>query len=234
MNAIPVSSLEKAPAFQASKWLTFPLLCSVEELGDLLLTLHQPFIVSLASINEEGQDTVSEQQFLSDYDQYIQSLKSGALPERNTFQKTLTKGLSAKLDHFCKIPAGENKYLIRLTKPVIQLQPYWFVYSEADNKFHSMTFGKETITWGIQFSYPQLFQDPVTKEVHKVLTSEAFPNNVLFKAMQKWMRANSQATPFLIKNQRVNIPIRLGKQCFSWINQHPALIAKDMKIFYDS
>lgn len=233
MNAIPLSSLEKAPAFQASKWLTFPLLCSVEELKDLLLTLGEPFIISLASINEEGQETVRTEQFLSDYEQYIQALKTGTLPDRNASQKSFTKALSNQLDHFCKIPAGENKYLIRLTKPVIQLQPYWFVYSDVDNKFHSMTFGKETITWGIQFSYPQLFQDPVTKEVHKVLTSEEFPNNAPFKAMQKWMRANSQATPFIIKNKRVNIPIRLGKQCFSWINQHPDLIAKDMKVQHD-
>jgi len=45
----------------------------------------------------------------------------------------------------------------------------------------------------------------------------------LFQKIKVWIRDNTRATPFLVDGERKNVPMRLGKKCFSWINTHPGL-----------
>jgi hypothetical protein len=99
-----------------------------------------------------------------------------------------------------------------------------------DGKFHSIAQGKETITWGLQFSYPQVFQDPKSKSFSKVTNTLEFPNTALFLAQQKWMRQNTLPTPLIVQGKKINLPVRLGKRCFSWIEKHPHLIEKGFQI----
>ena len=103
-------------------------------------------------------------------------------------------------------------------------------YSEHDGKFRPMVFGLDSVTWGLQFSYPQLFMDGRTKEAFAVVESEEFPNTALFHQLQRWMRQNTLPTPFLVDGKRVNSPIRLGKACLPWINRHPQLAPKHLQV----
>ncbi|NGX60374.1 MAG: hypothetical protein KR126chlam3_01547, partial [Chlamydiae bacterium] len=127
---------------------------------------------------------------------------------------------TASPDLLYAMPLKENKYLIKAKRPVIQLQRHHFIYSDG---FYSGIIGEKSITWGIQFSYPQLFLDTKTGIIGKVEKNDRFPNTALFQRLTKWVRDNTSATPFCIKEKRVNQPIRLGKKCFSWINNHPEL-----------
>ena len=71
--------------------------------------------------------------------------------------------------------------------------------------------------------------DPKTKAIGKVEKNDAFPNTELFYRLAKWVRDKTSATPFLIGEKRINQPIRLGKQCFDWVNRHPRL--KEMGLY---
>ena len=99
----------------------------------------------------------------------------------------------------------------------MQLQPARLRYSKESEDFQIGVFG-EGISWGIQFSYPFLFQDE-NHEICKV--DESFPNTHLFLTLQRFIRKKTKATPFLIGEKRINVPVRLGLNCFSWINRHP-------------
>ena len=229
MNAIAKVALNKALSYQASKWLHYSLLLEVAELQELLSVLGVK-IVSLGGVSKEGSEILSEEQFLEHYASYLDQLKNQKKLFPSQLHQWFTTGLSLHLDHFCKISVGENENLIRIVRPVIQIKPHWFDYSETDQKIRSDSFSLDNISWGLQFSYPQIFEDPITKEIHKVLTTEQFPNTKLFKNLQKWMRENSQATPFVIGSHKLNAPIRITKACFPWVNHHSGLVKKGMKV----
>ena len=112
---------------------------------------------------------------------------------------------------------------------MIQLQAHRFDYSPLDGKFRTMILGYDSVHWGLQFSYPHLFQNEKL-EVLTVNESEQFPNSALFKKLQRWVRAHTLATPFEVGGHKVNASIRLGKQCFPWINDHPQLKEKKWKV----
>ena len=86
-----------------------------------------------------------------------------------------------------------------------------------------MVLSTESVTWGIQFSYPQLYQDPKSYRITKVVDSSEFPNTSVFARMLKWLRHHTLPTPFSVDGQRVNVPIRIGRSCLEWIHMHPQL-----------
>jgi hypothetical protein len=83
-----------------------------------------------------------------------------------------------------------------------------------------MSMGVKAIFWGIQISYPQIYQDPKSMELLKVGESN---NSELFALVRSWVRDATRPTPFVVSGMKTNVPIRLGKQCFSWIGAHPQL-----------
>ncbi|MGK5594289.1 MAG: hypothetical protein ACSNEK_02900 [Parachlamydiaceae bacterium] len=227
VQSVPAS---QAISFQASKWLHLAILCDVAELKSLFEALGEKRIVATAGVRNVGEEVINEAKFLENYARYIDALKNGVeIPPSQLFL-WFTTAISVDLDHFFKIPVTETRGIIRVQKPVIQIQPHWFSYSLTDKKIRSGTFSLDNISWGLQFSYPQLYENPSSKQIHKVLLDPSFTNTPLFKILQKWVRENSRATPFKIGDDTINAPIRIGMQCFPWISQHKGLANKGIHV----
>ncbi len=62
-----------------------------------------------------------------------------------------------------------------------------------------MVLSRKSVTWGLQFSYPQLYQDPRTRQIFKVTDTPEFPNTALFSKLQKWIRSETLPTPFQVE-----------------------------------
>jgi hypothetical protein len=99
-------------------------------------------------------------------------------------------------------------------------------YSEEDQVFRPMSLAQDSLFWGLQFSYPQIFEHPDKG----IVETASLPNATLFHKVRKWSRDATVPTPMNHNGTRENIPIRLGKQCFPWINRHPGLIAKRLSV----
>jgi hypothetical protein len=196
----------------------------------LLDHLGPLFIFQVGGALPTGDHFLTKEQFIEGYREYIEPLKNGALPKETEYRKLFGSVWTTSLDHLFAISVGDNKQLLRIYKPVIQLQSHSMSYSSYDSKFHPMVFGDESILWGIQFSYPQLFKDPVTKSIIKVEEDIEFPNTSIFHHLQKWVRHHTMATPFLVEGRQINVPVRIGKECLSWINHHPQLVAKKIEV----
>lgn len=220
---------EEGP-YEASKWLKVPVLLEVAELEALLseLKVDSVFLPGIVCQEEEG--IVQKKFFLQVYAQYLDQLKKGEIPDEKYFRKYFSAALTLADDHLYKIEVSPTEYVLRIAKPVIQLQFLKIDYSPLDQSFRTMVFGSNTIFWGLLFSYPQLFHDPKTKDAKEVKTHPEFPNTKLFHHVQKWIRQATIPTPFLIDEIQINAPIRLGKQCLSWINNHPQLKSKGIKV----
>lgn len=228
IDAIPLASNSRY-ALQASRWQKYPMLLNEEEMRSLFACLGECWIIQTGGLLTREEGCLSLASFLSAYDTYLACVKEGgdpySLAERTYFSSVLTCSLEAV--YF--LPIKENKGLIKIRRPVIQLQLHRFDYFPADETFRSMVFGPEAIHWGIQFSYPYLYQD---EELQVVAVGDTpdWPNTTLFKRLQQWNRHHTLPTPLLVQGKRTNVPIRLGKGCFSWINAHPQLKRKGLQV----
>lgn len=224
------STLDLDPPMEASKWLKLQALVDIEEMRLLLQELGDIKIVRAGAVVKKGEELYSHTAFLEAYKSYIDALKEGKLPSEDLYRPPFSASFSLSDACFCSIPVDQERVLIRTVKPVLQLQPHALDYSPHDRKFRPMVFGLDSVTWGIQFSYPQFFLNPKTKAPLQVDESEEFPNTVLFRKVQRWLRHHSIPTPFLVDETKINVPMRLGKLCFPWINQHPQIQKKTWSV----
>lgn len=214
--------------YHASKWLSLQILVDENEMQLLLQYLNETKLYLVGCVLPRETGPVSQEDFIAGYKNYIDHLKKGELPADSSYRSLFSAALTASDADLYAQYVGEDKQIVRCFKPVVQLQAHNLGYSKADGKFHHMVFGNDSILWGVQFSYPQLFEDSETFEVFRV--DERFPNTAIFKSLQKWVRENTLPTPFLYEGQKTNVPMRLGKNCFSWINQHPQLLQKNIQV----
>lgn len=227
---VPQSPTAKIAPIEASKWLSSQVLIDADEMQELFNALNPFYIYLTSQITKKDGGRVSQAEFLDCYRTYIADLQHGKLPDEALFRHLFSSAFTVAPDALCVVLIGDDQQMIRNVQPVVQLQSHRMDYSSADGKFRSMTFGTDSIMWGIQFSYPQLFRNPATKQVEEVDDTESFPNTRLFRTLQRWVRHNTTPTPFLVEGQRINVPMRLGKQCYKWINNHPQLLRKGLRI----
>lgn len=224
------ASLKETPPFQASKWLKTQVLLDAHEMEMLLEQLQKASFYQVSGVCQAGQEKLEKHVFLQKYREYIDALKRGeSLPEAD-YRTFFSLAITLTPEALRAVPVDAGRLLVRVVQPVIQMQPHSMDYSMPDKKFHSMVYGSESVSWGVQFSYPQIFQDSFTKKIFSVKESPEFPNTALFKQLQRWIRHNTIPIPFLLMGERINIPVRIGKECLSWINHHPDLKRKKLEV----
>ncbi len=215
---------------QASKWLQVQVLLDTAEMGVFFQALGDFFIYLTGTLQLKGSGAASHNDFLTAYNGYVEYIKNGQEPPDISFRPLFSSVFTRTLDALYVLETGNDQVIIRPSLPVIQLQLHRMGFSHIDHKFRSMVFGKDSLSWGIQFSYPQVFQDPITKSILSVDDSVQFPNTALFRILQRWVRHHTLPTPFLVSGERVNVPIRLGKNVFEWINRHPGLAQHGLNV----
>lgn len=220
---LQVSTLKEEGLYQASKWLKFQVLCDGKELESLFALLNPFLIFPLTGIVEGN--AISHTDFIHEYSLWIEGLKNGIIPSDASLRKFLACVFSIDLNSLWLQEISEKGYLVKISKPVVQVQSHYFTYSSEDEVFRPMSMGAGSIFWGLQFSYPQIYQDPKTFEL------KIAPENRLFETLRLWIREATRATPFSLEGKRVNSSIRIGKQCMSWIAQHPQLKARNIGIW---
>lgn len=198
---------------QVAKWLRVQALLSALEMRELFEMLNCG-MYNVSSVQVDDQPICMES-FLDAYAVYAQGLQKGAItPDKMYFSAALSKEpLLAK-------QVGEGRYLFRADRPVIQLQHHTFAV--VDGKCKPMMLGKESVSWGLQFSFPQIAMD-VDGICHKPLRTTE--NGKMFLQLQKWMRDLTTPTSFVINGEKKTFPIRLGKMCSEWIKCHPQIKA---------
>jgi hypothetical protein len=213
--------------FLASKWLHIDFLVTHHEIERLLLFLQKEhgslFLFSTLGVQKKGQNQIAIHDFLQAWKEYIEALQKSSPIQETAFRFFFTGCITKSEEAVSFIPIGEDRESIMPHTPCLQMQPHRFSYSKLDGKFRSMVLGKNSLSWGIRISYPQLYQIPNTRTVEDALDESRFPNAALFSSVRSWIRHNTLPTPIIIHDKRVNIPIRIGKECLPWINNHPEL-----------
>jgi hypothetical protein len=230
MFPLRLSSPKEEGMLQVSKWIKCQVLLDEDEMAKLLGELDPLYFCVVSEPVEKEDGVISKDAFLEHYKTYVNALKQGSLIDESLLRRYFSAAATCTTDVVYGIAVSQDKYLIKPIKPIIQLQAHHFFYSKFDGKFHPMVLSTESVTWGVQFSYPQLYQDPKSHRIAKVADSIDFPNTSLFARMLKWLRHNTLPTPFFVHGQRVNAPIRIGRACLKWIDQHPQLKEKEIRV----
>ncbi|MFS8563623.1 MAG: hypothetical protein LVR00_04585 [Rhabdochlamydiaceae bacterium] len=223
MSLLKVSHPSQEGVLNVSKWLKTQVLLSGAEMRQLFAHLAPCALYNVSELVPEGE--IPQELFLETYAQYAEILQAGKILEP---RRLFSGALSATPDAFYKMEVKAGQYLIKTIQPVVQMQLHQFLPSKLDGKFHPMVLSQDSVSWGVQFSYPQICQDPKTNLFSKV--SEQFPNTLLFDKLTKWLRNFSTPTTFIWEGKKTAVPIRLGKECFSWINRHPQLQEKGIQV----
>lgn len=204
-------------SFQASKWVHISAFPSVPELQSLFQEWDGVSLYLIGAPLKKEEASPSIGSFLSYYGEILEDLKRGEI-SRETLKKMLPLAATLFPDSIYLHPL-EDRCLVKVVEPVVQIQAHFFRISSVDFSFHSGAMGKDGIFWGLTFSYPGIFLDAQTGEVQKESR-----NQVLFQKFRKWSRDFTLPTPFILPdNKKVNVPFRLGKEMFSWISCHHML-----------
>lgn len=220
-----VSIVQGRPSvLQVSKSRKLPVLLSSEEMADLLGALGSFHIFDVSRPLSLDAAEISKDTFLKVYGDYVEGIRCQELVDEGALKAYFSAIFTQSTSGVHAQRLANGKFLIRSKTPSIQLQRHHFI---LDRSFHAGVIGRDSISWGIQFSYPHLFMDPKTKAIGKVEDTSAFPNTALFKRLTKWIRIHTRPTPFAKEGIK---PIRLGKGCFAWINHHPQLAKKGLYV----
>ena len=220
-----------APTYLASKWLHFDLLVETDEFRAFFDSIDEPFFLfSTMGVQLKDKNVLSVDSFLSSWQRYIDELKASKKPDDREYRFFFTALLTLEKSAVRALDLPRDKEMIVPYTPCVQMQMHRFIYSNIDQSFKTQSFGQTSVSWGMRLSYPLLYQHPETREVEKALDKTRFVNASLVTLIRSWLRKTTVATPFVIEGKRVNATSRLGKGCFSWINQHHDLLAKNLKV----
>ncbi len=209
--------------FQAAKWSKIQALVDATELSQLFLAMEPFTIYPLSGALPREAFPMQKEAYLSAYENWIDTLKRGEVPTGfGPFNATMWTRSSESL-WLQQLP--NNRYIARPREPFLQVQVHHVGYSLVDKVFRPMSLTQDALFWGLQFSFPQVCEDPILGMLDRNL-----PHADLFQVVRKWSRDYTVATPMQVDGKRENLPIRLGKQCFSWVNNHPGLKEKNLAV----
>lgn len=213
--------------YSVSKWLKSQVLLDISEMEDLFSHLSFPGLYNVSEIKPLDHLQVSMDDFLSSYITYIEQLKSGQVPSNS---KQFSSALSVDEEALYAQEISPNKFMAKPVKPLIQLQQHRFFFSKTAGNIQPMVMSAESIHWGIQFSYPQIFHDGIQGTFTKVTDEAQFPNTTIFKKFLKWSRDHTSPTTFVHENKVIATSLRLGKKCFEWIDRHAQLNSQGLQV----
>lgn len=214
--------------FLASKWQKTYVFLSPEELKALFQfwEIEKLFLIGKILKTEE---TLNLQDWLSQYKKHFDDFwKKGG---NEKLLKELTPAVITK-DHQALYRQNvEEGYLIHVKEPCLLIQEHWFRCSKVDEKFYPKTFGENSIFWGLEFSYPQIFQEAKTKEIHHLNGKSPFINTQLFILLRKWIRDFTKPAVFLLGEKKYKTQFRVGKDLEERLKEHPHL--RKLEIEYE-
>jgi hypothetical protein len=227
---VRVSSMQNEGELHVSKWIKHAFLIDNAEMEDLFQSLRPFFLIPATGVVQKDSLFVDPQEFLKRYREYLEWTKqSPGLPPQD-LRRFFSLMFTVSMDCLYAAEVGAGRYVIKSILPVIMIQLHHFFISTLDQKIHPMVMSRESLCWGIQFSYPQVFEHPQTHEFSKVTVSSLFPNTAPFKTLIQWLRHHTMPTPLHFSGQRLYAPFRIGKQSLHWIHEHAGLKDRGIQV----
>ncbi|MDX8430697.1 MAG: hypothetical protein SNF33_02680 [Candidatus Algichlamydia australiensis] len=198
MLPLRTANLEEEGTLQIAKQLKWHFLTRNME---SLLSALPPFQIFLAG-RFTDKPHISNEEFLRDWRSYL---------EDRSFSSPLFSSIwTSDSEAIFALKSDDKRTLVRPIKPVLQLRPHRYLLS--GETIHSMVYGENTKSFGIEISYPAIYSTTKDPRVRKTL-HENLPNNALYKSFVTWMRKNTRPCKIKIQDREVVTTIRAEAGC---------------------
>ena len=174
-------------SYQASKYTSHSMLLDEEEL-DAMLPHGIYMIMGKLLTNPE----ISRSDLLV-------SMKEGRID---------TVGFAFTNDHYDLFEVKERGCIARPKLPVIEIKQFCFSLNSNGN-FLEGVFGKDSIDFGVTFSYPTLFMD---KDKNIINTRKYFQESDAFKQIREFKRKHTKPASFYFRGNEIKGSFRIGKK----------------------
>ena len=161
MNEPRISTPALEGQFQAAKWIKIQALVDETELA---LLFQEPFLIyPLSGTFPRSAFPMKKETYLEIYKSWIDALKSNTVPKENRDINAVAWMRSSDSLWLQQIPG--DRYMAKPCEPFVQVQIHQMGYSDVDQEFRPMILSQNSIFWGLQFSFPQVYQDPKTMDL---------------------------------------------------------------------
>lgn len=207
--------------YGGAKFAKFQILLEKEEM-ELFLEMLEPFaFYNLSSVIKKGEGIVNPSDFLANYALYIDTLRSGKIPDPSLHRFYFSLGLSKDPLSVKRIELSEGRERLKAAGPLLQLEPHFAHYDALSKKIFAQTKGSGVFTWGLQLSFPQLYRAEGTEKIQKV--SKNSPNAEILPLVRQFLRLHTQAATFFIAGQKITSTLRIGKKGRFLFELHPQI-----------
>ncbi len=170
---------------------------------------------------QKGEAPLSIDELVQSWALSLATLEKGEESDFSPFYLYLTLD-EASIHHQIVEGGRERTYPVL---PCLISQPGRLSYSSLDQTFRVSAFGPETIPWGFKWSFPQIYLDPITRDILKGAQS---PNGVLLEKLRRWIRDETFPVAFLADEKKIQTPFRLGKHLENL--KHPILNSRGIHV----
>lgn len=195
-------SLER---LQASRFLKHVVLLTPDTLTELINHLH----CEVCNISKVVEKRDFKEEFLKAYAQYYAMLLKQEV-DVFSLRSLLTCALSLDFNAFNENILSVSRRIISVKSPVVyvRLMTYQCL---ANNRVIPFALGKDVHTFGLVFSFPQLYRDPTSKENRNALKESR--NAALWKSITQWIRRETQILKINTGSEMMNITFRYHPLC---------------------
>lgn len=204
------STVEIEGEYKCAKWLHHAVLFSESELEDFLSCLGPCFFLPLAEPVSQGSWCVRKEVVIDRYREYLEMVRNQSDLPSSTVRRFFSLGLTSSLEDVYALPLSGDRIFIKPCRPIVQVQLYRCYFS-AEKKFHPMILHPNSFSFGLQFSYPQIYEDPHTHQFSKVLQDVTFSNTKVYKNIVSWIRSHTKPFTVVADGIVIPAPFRVGK-----------------------
>ncbi|MCH9617577.1 MAG: hypothetical protein SP1CHLAM9_08950 [Chlamydiia bacterium] len=189
--------------FQASRYVSYYLLLTKEELMELLPV---GFYVLLGKVVEDP------------------VIYRKAVLEQIVSERVCALGFALSKDHFHFIDIPGRGKIAREQLPVIEIKPFAFMIT-SDKKILENTFGVGSVDFGISLSYPVLF----SRDGEVANTKDHFREAQIFKQMRAFVRKKTKPCKMTIHGKEYRASFRVGNNAEA-LAQEKIETVKDLEL----
>src|SRR5690606_29212441 len=118
--------------YQAAKWLKVPVLASAEEFAGLFKRLGGFSLYRLGTPGKEDGLQITQDAFLDAVRRWIERLQAGQAVAMSDCRAVLACALSADPECLRLKSLSDGRSLVKIRRPVIQLQAHFFSFSQDE------------------------------------------------------------------------------------------------------
>lgn len=229
MMDLVVSTPKEQGHYLVSKWLRFQLLLTVETFKELLDFLSVEVLFGVAGPDVKEELVYSKETYLAVYKAYLEALQRRDEKLIKELMKKLCVAIAYEKQAFYQIELADNRCLIKIKEPSIQFRPFNFIYHKELQQFLMQVKSKEAINFGLEISFPQIFQDPKTAQILHVFKDQKLVSARGFKKVQSFVKSKTKPAKFLIEDQIKTATFRIEKMQCSFAQK--LLKDKELKLF---